>query len=214
MPLLPMKWDAVRRKAVKQNLCWIIVYLPIGMAIVPLSYLANLLVLSIKHDALQPYHNSTESAMNPLELERQKSVVSTSRRSFLSRTLTRLDNGGVDDAKGPYGLNTLFEPAEPAIADLVFVHGLGGGSRSTWTKSNDPSLYWPQQWLPNDYGFRDIRIHSFGYNSNWDKESALNIHDFAKSLLGSIKDCPLIPRGAKVGANLVTELLHQALIFK
>ncbi|TVY68623.1 Vegetative incompatibility protein HET-E-1, partial [Lachnellula suecica] len=143
--------------------------------------------------------------MNSPELERQKSVASTSKRSFLSRTLTRRDAGGeaVEDVKGPFGLNTLFDPAESAIADLVFVHGLGGGSRSTWTKSNDPALYWPEQWLPNDYSFRDVRIHSFGYNSNWDKESTLNIHDFAKSLLGAIVDCPLIPRGTTAPLVLV-----------
>jgi hypothetical protein len=47
-------------------------------------------------------------------------------------------------------------------------------------------------------GFHDVRIHSFGYNSNWNKESTLNIHDFAKSLLGSIQDCPIIPRESNV----------------
>lgn len=102
------------------------------------------------------------------------------------------------DSKGPLGLGTLSEPLGPAIADLVFVHGLGGGSRSTWTKSTDESLFWPQEWLPVDGGFRDVRIHSFGYNSNWEKESTLNIHDFARALLGSLQDCPTIPRDSKV----------------
>ena len=92
------------------------------------------------------------------QLERQKTTASTPSRSFLARTLTRRDgsnNDSSEDAKGPYGLNTLFEPLESAIADLVFVHGLGGGSRSTWTKSLDPLLYWPQEWLPQDPGFED-----------------------------------------------------------
>ncbi len=135
--------------------------------------------------------------------DRNKSVASASGRSFLARTLTRREGGGgdsSDDIKGPLGLNTLFEPLDSAVADLVFVHGLGGGSRSTWTKSSDTSLYWPQEWLPQDAGFRDVRIHSFGYNSNWEKESTLNIHDFAKSLLGSLQDCPAIPRGSSVRA--------------
>ena len=128
---------------------------------------------------------------------------STSSRSLLSRTLARREDG--DDAsvelKGSYGLITLYEPPDSAIVDLIFVHGLGGGSRSTWTKSGDPSLYWPQEWLPNDFGFRDVRIHSFGYNSNWTKESTLNLHDFAKSLLGSIQDCPLIPGLSNVSSQ-------------
>lgn len=133
-------------------------------------------------------------------LKSQKSLSSTSNRSFLARTLSRRD-GGPDsstDARGPFGLNTLYDPSTFAIADLVFVHGLGGGSRSTWTKSGDRSLYWPQEWLPHDTGFQDVRIHSFGYDSNWEKESTLNVHDFAKSLLGAIQDCPLIPHGSGV----------------
>ena len=129
--------------------------------------------------------------------DRSKSSSSTSGRSFLSRTLRgrgESDTANEEPPKGPYGLTTLYEPSDPAIVDLVFVHGLGGGSRSTWTKSMDSSLFWPQEWLPQDPKFKDVRIHSFGYNSNWDKESTLNIHDFAKSLLGSIQDCPAIPR--------------------
>ena len=131
---------------------------------------------------------------------RLKSSSSSLNRSFLSRTLTRRDDTAEasQDAKGPLGLNTLYIPADITVADLVFVHGLGGGSRSTWTKNGEPSLFWPGEWLPNDPGFRDVRIHSFGYNSNWEKESSLNIHDFSKSLLESIHNCPAIPRNAEV----------------
>ena len=133
-------------------------------------------------------------------LNSQKTPSSTSKRSFLLRSLSRRDGGDLSsiDAKGPFGLNTLYNPSSPAITDLIFVHGLRGGSRSTWTKSGDPSLYWPQEWLPHDSDFQDVRIHSFGYDSDWDKESILNLHDFAKSLLGSIQDCPLIPHGSDV----------------
>ena len=133
-------------------------------------------------------------------MDRSKSISTSSGRSFLTRTLSRRDTGGhsSEDGKGPYGLNTLFDPEAPAIADFVFVHGLGGGSKSTWTKSNDSSLYWPREWLPQDPTFREIRIHSFGYNSNWGDESILNVHDFAKALLGSLQDCPLIPPKSNV----------------
>lgn len=37
--------------------------------------------------------------------------------------------------------NTIFCPTEDVVADLDFVHGLGGGSRSIWTKSVDLELY-------------------------------------------------------------------------
>lgn len=31
--------------------------------------------------------------------------------------------------KGPLGLTTVYKPLGKAVADLVFIHGLGGGSR-------------------------------------------------------------------------------------
>jgi hypothetical protein len=137
-------------------------------------------------------------------LEHVKTSDTLTNRSFLVRTLKsrRTSNNDVSEpVKGPYGLNTLFEPFTPAAVDLIFVHGLAGGSQSTWCRNGDPSLFWPREWLPHDRAFRDVRIHSFGYDSNWDKESTLNIHDFAKSLLGSIQDCPAIPRGSTVRSS-------------
>ena len=131
-------------------------------------------------------------------------------RSLFGRSFTRSGTNNRNtsgDAKGPFGLNTLFCPAKNAIADLIFVHGLRGGSRSTWTKSSNPELYWPQVWLPEDDSFRGVRIHSFGYDSNWDKESTLNIHDFAKALLGSIQDCPSIPVDSTVSVLSYVETL-------
>ncbi|KAL9012662.1 MAG: hypothetical protein Q9173_002586 [Seirophora scorigena] len=126
--------------------------------------------------------------------ERQKSTASGLNRSFLSRKLNKRDGSpeATRDVKGPLGFTTLFVPTEIAVADLVFVHGLGGGSRSTWTKHGEPALYWPAEWLPNDPGFRDVGIHSFGYNANWEKESLINIQDFSKGLLASIHDCPAV----------------------
>jgi hypothetical protein len=131
-----------------------------------------------------------------------KSRPSTNGRSFLSSTRGWLPGGGEtpspEDKLGPLGLNTLSVPADGfANADLIFVHGLGGGSRKTWTKSGDPSLYWPKEWLPDDEALQDVRIHSFGYDSDWGKKSILSIHDFANGLLNSILDCPSIPRDTK-----------------
>ena len=148
------------------------------------------------------------------QLRSQKSSASSSNRSFLSRALIRREESSdaSKDPKGPLGLNTLYEPPGTAITDLVFVHGLGGGSQSTWTQSGDATLYWPKTWLPHDNGFRDVRIHSFGYNSNWETESTLNIHDFAKSLLGSIQDCPAIPRDSNVRTFPLSRDWHQVLI--
>ncbi|KAI1128895.1 hypothetical protein F5Y10DRAFT_164427 [Nemania abortiva] len=110
-------------------------------------------------------------------------------------SLLSIDEEGGE--KGPLGLTTLHEPQEatPAV-DIVFVHGLGGGSRKTWARTADPLHFWPKAWLPEDVDFRDVRIHSFGYNADWGerRQSILNIHDFAQSLLGEIKNNPSIRR--------------------
>lgn len=134
------------------------------------------------------------------EPRKYSTTSSTSSRSLLSRSFVRREESNQSlDAKGPIGLNTLYEPDDSdTVADLVFVHGLGGGSRSTWTKAGDASLFWPREWLPRDPDFRNVRVHSFGYNSNLDKESTLNLHDFSKSLLVSLHDCPAIRRGPSV----------------
>jgi hypothetical protein len=131
---------------------------------------------------------------------RQETTASTSSRLsvFTRRPRRESSNDNDNDVKGPLGLNTLYDPPLPAIADLIFVHGFAGGSRSTWSKNHDPNLFWPQEWLPKDNKFQDVRIHSFGYNTNWEKDSILNIYDFAKSLLGCIYDCPLIPGESNV----------------
>ena len=60
--------------------------------------------------------------------------------------------------------------------------------------TKDPYHYWPKEWLPRDPEFKNVRIHSFGYNADWveTKQSFLNIHDFGKALLLAIHDCPRI----------------------
>ncbi|KAF2793172.1 hypothetical protein K505DRAFT_375515 [Melanomma pulvis-pyrius CBS 109.77] len=120
----------------------------------------------------------------------------TSARSVASHTKSRFikrkrSTSYEQEDKGPLGLTVIHEPSkEEAIADLVFVHGLGGGSRATWTKGGDPNLFWPQEWLPNEPGFENIRIHTFGYDAMWTRQSTLNIFDFAQSLLSSLSETP------------------------
>ncbi|KAL2269347.1 hypothetical protein VTJ83DRAFT_1531 [Remersonia thermophila] len=89
-----------------------------------------------------------------------------------------------EDTHGPLGLNLLSEPPEPHV-DFIFVHGLAGGSRKTWSYSPDSSTFWPKEWLPSEPGFEHVRIHSFGYESEWFKiqKSILNIDDFGHALL-------------------------------
>ena len=113
-------------------------------------------------------------------------------KSFLSKKLTPLRTSTQinEPTKGPLNLRVVYEPAGDPIAALIFIHGLGGGSRKTWAKNEDPQLFWPGLWLPKDEEFQDVRILTFGYDADWAKESILNIHDFGKSLLYAIKDFP------------------------
>lgn len=115
---------------------------------------------------------------------------SPSEGSSFSRTTTVVDDGS-NEAKGSLGLTLLHCPSE-ALVDFVFVHGLGGGSRKTWSKTSSVSHFWPQQWLPEDSAFKQVRTHSFGYNSDWakGKDNCLNVHHFGKSLLGELSTSP------------------------
>ncbi|KAM0450829.1 hypothetical protein ACHAPV_004140 [Trichoderma viride] len=97
------------------------------------------------------------------------------------------------------GLHTLYDPKpNNTIADIIFIHGLGGHSRKTWSSSSTPRSFWPQDWLPIEPGFENVRIHSFGYKADWGKkwqhQSILNIHDFAESLIGGLRNHPSIRR--------------------
>ncbi|OBT74634.1 hypothetical protein VF21_06396 [Pseudogymnoascus sp. 05NY08] len=127
-----------------------------------------------------------------------QAVIGALRRiSPARKATTQLDEDpeSPEDVKGALGLNLLHAVQEPLI-DFIFVHGLGGGSRKTWSMSPDSKHYWPKEWLPQDPDFRYVRIHSFGYKADWDdrKESILSIHDFARSLLGEVQYSPDIRR--------------------
>jgi hypothetical protein len=65
-----------------------------------------------------------------------------SKPSLLSRRPRLASNESDVENKGPLGLTTIYDPPLPAIADLIFVHGLNGGSRSTWSENNDLTLFW------------------------------------------------------------------------
>lgn len=131
-------------------------------------------------------------------VDSQRSIVSG--RSVFSRGIkfTKSSEPGVENEKGPLGLTTIYSPSNDVEVDVIFVHGLGGGSRKTWSKNENPALFWPKEWLSQDPDFRNVRIHTFGYDSNWGKESIHNIHDFAKSLLEWTRDAPTMQQDIHV----------------
>jgi hypothetical protein len=125
------------------------------------------------------------------QTQRPTSRSSTS-SNFLQRVLKirrKSSDATSFDHKGRLGLNTLFAPSEPLI-EYIFVHGLGGGSTKTWCIEPDPSYFWPKEWLPRHASFRNVRIHSFGYNADWmgKGQSVVDVHDFGQALLLAIRN--------------------------
>jgi hypothetical protein len=95
------------------------------------------------------------------------------------------------DHKGSLGLNLLFDPSEPLI-EYVFIHGLGGGSTKTWCAQPNASFFWPKEWLPRQPAFKNVRIHSFGYNANWMEKgyAYAGVYDFGQALLQALRNSP------------------------
>ncbi|KAH8202615.1 hypothetical protein TruAng_003216 [Truncatella angustata] len=91
-----------------------------------------------------------------------------------------------DRADDPLGLTLFYAPDGIPSADIIFIHGLGGSSRLTWSKNHDLNLLWPSLWLPSDDDLQNCRIFTFGYNADYRSSSqspTLGISDFAKNLL-------------------------------
>lgn len=111
--------------------------------------------------------------------------------SFDSKNRRRSRSPADPSIRDPLGLNLLYRPADRVPkADIIFVHGLGGTSRSTWSKDRDPDLFWPLMFLPLERDICDMRIFTYGYNAEVLKSSGRStttILDFAKNLLYDLR---------------------------
>jgi len=88
---------------------------------------------------------------------------------------------------GRLGLTVIHEPASRNL-DVIFVHGLGGGSRKTWCYKKSPNIFWPE-WLPQIPTLSRARISTFGYNAEVIAHTGYNqanVESFAKQLLHSL----------------------------
>jgi len=93
-------------------------------------------------------------------------------------------------AQDPLGLTVIYQPETSPPLDIIFVHGLGGTSRATWSKGRNPEFFWPEKWLPTEPAISSARILSFGYNANFAATGPTpitGIVDFAKELLYAMK---------------------------
>ena len=73
--------------------------------------------------------------------------------------------------------------------DIIFIHGLGGTSRRTWSKNEDPELFWPLKFLPLEPDVCLARVLTFGYNASIRTAGNVSttVLDFAKDLLFDLK---------------------------
>ena len=76
----------------------------------------------------------------------------------------RKPNGPSEGIRGDIGVRLVYASPEPLV-NLIFVHGLQGGSVKTWRKGDDPRYFWPQCWLPLEEGVCNVKTHSLGYDS-------------------------------------------------
>lgn len=68
--------------------------------------------------------------------------------------------------------------------DIVFVHGLNGHPKRTWT--HEKGVFWPVDLLPKD--LPGAQIFSYGYNADvMATKSVAKIRDYAKGLLYNLK---------------------------
>lgn len=110
-----------------------------------------------------------------------------------------VDDEGDEGVRGPIGLRLLHHSTEPLI-DLIFVHGLRGGSVKTWRKGSDPRWFWPQYWLPTEPGMENVNIYTFGYDADWAslKPDILNVYDFGQVLLEEMRNAPSLRGNGEV----------------
>ncbi len=99
-------------------------------------------------------------------------------------------SGTVACAQDPLGLKVVYRPPGERRADIIFVHGLGGSSRTTWSHNRNLDFFWPLKFLPVEPDINEARILTFGYNANFRPGSGRNkmsVLDFAKDLLYDLK---------------------------
>ncbi|KAK4172588.1 hypothetical protein QBC36DRAFT_72161 [Triangularia setosa] len=120
-----------------------------------------------------------------------------------------------ENSKGALGLTLLHDPSEPRV-DFIFVHGLNGGSKRSWSASSDATTFWPKEWLPSEAGFKHVRIHSFGYDSDWSKsqQSSLTIHDFGQALLADLYNSPHLKKNGNTPIVLVAHSMGGLVVKK
>lgn len=99
---------------------------------------------------------------------------------------------------------------------VVFIHGLGGHYKNTWTSSTPEKVFWPS-WLCMD--IENIAIWSVGYlnpMSMWGNQRTMHFTDRAKDILHCLNQEALLRNGSVVlighsmGGLLIKQMFHYA----
>ncbi|KAI1801646.1 hypothetical protein F4811DRAFT_450319 [Daldinia bambusicola] len=132
--------------------------------------------------------SSPSSISEPTEGDQDSLTVVAHSSPPTSTSSSKVQSGSYSEA-GPLGLTVVYTPENARKTDIVFIHGLGGTSRWTWSKDRDPELFWPAKFLPFDSDVCLARILTFGYNANFLKAGSIGVSllDFAKDLLFNLK---------------------------
>ncbi|KAI5809545.1 Alpha/Beta hydrolase protein [Peziza echinospora] len=111
------------------------------------------------------------------------------RKAAYAPTSSTPANKNVTPLKNTNGITTHANPIDPEV-DVIFVHGLDGGSVSTWAKNEDPRAYWPKEWLPKELELSRARIHTYGYNQD-QKRDLHSYWDYAGQFLTELVCSPM-----------------------
>ncbi|MBE3050331.1 hypothetical protein IMZ48_49115 [Candidatus Bathyarchaeota archaeon] len=148
-------------------------------------------------------HDTIGKSPPPSSTHTSKSHLSSLRRWGTDRiTAGRKPDDPEEGIRGELGLRLVHSSPEPLV-DIIFVHGLRGGSIRTWRKGTDPRYFWPQCWLPLEKGFENASIHTFGYDSDWGtaKQSMLSVHDFGRTLYEEMRASQYLRSHDEVGSE-------------
>lgn len=104
----------------------------------------------------------------------------------------------------PLGLSLVYNPeSREPLADFIFIHGLRGDPVLSWCQGRSEEKFWPQKWLHLHPAFENVRIWTFGYNSDWISVGSGNvsgISDFGRLLLYHMKvEALKMPREYQIG---------------
>jgi pimeloyl-ACP methyl ester carboxylesterase len=116
------------------------------------------------------------------------------------------------------GLSAIANCESPSrVCDVVFVHGLGGGSHSTWMCTDGTEGFWPT-WIGTD--FTNVGVWTLGYRADvsaWTSES-MPLADRGTAILETltnegIGERPIIFITHSMGGILAKQILRHATSF-